>query len=217
MGPLWAEIMDHVMPVINNQNEDRPRTPAKLALYSGYDSTIMEILASLGAWEGSEWPPYASMVIIEIHEILDSSTGSGHASMFSSPYAFRLLYNGEIITYKVKGCNQNYQLCDARHLLERVLPFAKRNVDCIDVNFEKPNAVHIAKELVTDTAGIILLVLIAAASALVGSMAVFYHLTGSVPTEEIKSTVREQVGRSTNDGQNVNERDIFSDEPGLRG
>ena len=69
MGPLWAEIMDHIDPVLQKDSKDtqnRPRTPAKLAIYSGYDSTIMEVLASLGAWSGQEWPPYASMILLEV-------------------------------------------------------------------------------------------------------------------------------------------------------
>lgn len=68
MGPLWADIMDHIHPVVDDEweTDDRTRPPAKLAIYSGYDSTIMEILASLGAWEAKEWPPYASMVLLEV-------------------------------------------------------------------------------------------------------------------------------------------------------
>ena len=69
MGPLWAEIMDHIDPVLQKDSmhkQSRARTPAKLAIYSGYDSTIMEVLASLGAWFGQDWPPYASMVLLEV-------------------------------------------------------------------------------------------------------------------------------------------------------
>jgi hypothetical protein len=70
MGPLWAEILDHITPVLNDESEteDRVRPPAKLAIYSGYDSTIMQLLATLGAWNGTEWPPYASMVLIEVRK-----------------------------------------------------------------------------------------------------------------------------------------------------
>jgi hypothetical protein len=70
MGPLWAEILDHITPVLNDEvdTEDRVRPPAKLAIYSGYDSTIMQLLATLGAWDGTEWPPYASMVLIEVRK-----------------------------------------------------------------------------------------------------------------------------------------------------
>jgi hypothetical protein len=113
-----------------------------------------------------------------------------------------LLYNGDVITDKINGCNRKHQLCDSRHLLDRVLPFAKRNVDCVDVNLEKPNAVHLATELMADTAGIILLFVIVAASALIGSMSVFYCLTGSMSTKEIKNII--------NDKQAL---DAFSDEP----
>jgi hypothetical protein len=64
------------------------------------------------------------------------------------------------------------ELCDARHLVNRVKPFARRNVDCIDVNLEK-DKIHpseVAKALLTTTGGIVLVLLIVAVSALVGSM-----------------------------------------------
>ena len=58
MGPLWAEIMDHILPVVNDNSNtnDRTRPPAKLAVYSGHDTTIMAILSSLGpkVWSGKE-------------------------------------------------------------------------------------------------------------------------------------------------------------------
>jgi len=80
MGPLWAEIMDHIAPVLGDimETQDRPRPPAKLAIYSGYDSTIMEILASLGAWKAEAWPPYASMVLLEVshNPTVEWKTGS---------------------------------------------------------------------------------------------------------------------------------------------
>lgn len=67
MGPLWAEIMDHILPVVNEDEMDRGRPPAKLAVYSGHDSTIMMILESLGSKvKDIEWPPYASMILIEV-------------------------------------------------------------------------------------------------------------------------------------------------------
>jgi hypothetical protein len=41
MGPLWAEIMDHIMPVVSDTSEqDDQRPPSKLAVYSGHDSTV---------------------------------------------------------------------------------------------------------------------------------------------------------------------------------
>jgi hypothetical protein len=44
-------------------------TPApKFALFSGHDTTIMPLLASLdpGLWNDTDWAPYASMVLIEV-------------------------------------------------------------------------------------------------------------------------------------------------------
>jgi hypothetical protein len=76
MGPLWAEILDHITPVLNDEedNDDRVRPPAKLAVYSGYDSTIMQLLSTLGpnVWNGTEWPPYASMMLIEVSGVESS-------------------------------------------------------------------------------------------------------------------------------------------------
>lgn len=71
MGPLWAEIMDHILPVVNEDEGDRGRPPAKLAIYSGHDTTIMMILESLGSKvKAIEWPPYASMILIEVSGII---------------------------------------------------------------------------------------------------------------------------------------------------
>jgi hypothetical protein len=65
-------------------------------------------------------------------------------------------------------------------------------VNCIDVNLAKPtiHPLEIAKTLATTTGGIILILLILAVSALIGSIGVFYHLTGSVPAKELKSIHR---------------------------
>ena len=60
MGPLFAEIFDHILPVVTDdeEKEDRGRPPAKLAIYSGHDSTIMKVLSALGpkVWNGDNWP-----------------------------------------------------------------------------------------------------------------------------------------------------------------
>ena len=85
------------------------------------------------------------------------------------------------------------ELCDAQRLVDRVKPFAQRNVNCIDVNLAKPtiHPLQIAKALITTTGGIIMVLIILAVSALIGSIGVFYHLTGSVPTQELKSIHRQ--------------------------
>jgi hypothetical protein len=69
MGPLWAEIMENINPIVDpNARQDGSPPPAKFALFSGHDDTIMPLLATLGpnVWDGSDWPPYASMVLIEV-------------------------------------------------------------------------------------------------------------------------------------------------------
>lgn len=69
MGPLWAEIMGNIDPVVDPSVKPNDHTPAKFALVSGHDDTIMPLLVSLGpkVWSG-EWPPYASMVLIEVRD-----------------------------------------------------------------------------------------------------------------------------------------------------
>ena len=62
-GPLWAEILSNINPII----EERDRIPPeKLAIISGHDDTISPLMASLGIWDKSQWPAYASMLIIEV-------------------------------------------------------------------------------------------------------------------------------------------------------
>ena len=68
MGPMWAEILANIRPIIGSYNEqDRPVPRNRLALFSGHDTSILPLLISLGpnVWDG-EWPPYASMMIIEV-------------------------------------------------------------------------------------------------------------------------------------------------------
>lgn len=75
MGPLWAEILDNIYPFImegpDAYFEEMPVAP-KLAVFSGHDTTIMPLLASLGEnlWNETDWPPYASMFIIEVSSFL---------------------------------------------------------------------------------------------------------------------------------------------------
>lgn len=124
MGPLWKEIMTNILPIIDSANAPSPAMqPPKLALFSGHDTTLMPILATLGddVWSGTEWAPYASMLQIEIHEI----TNSDSATNFPSGYAFRLIYNGEVLTSKMDGCDDGSELCDSKVLVNQVMPFAK--------------------------------------------------------------------------------------------
>jgi hypothetical protein len=65
MGPLWSEILENIRPIINPDDGQSP--PNRLALVSGHDTTILPLLVTLGpgVWDG-QWPPYASMMIIEV-------------------------------------------------------------------------------------------------------------------------------------------------------
>jgi hypothetical protein len=68
MGPLWYEIMSNILPIVNpsttaynnnNNNNNNNNPPPKFALFSGHDTTLMPLLASLGdkVWAGLEWAP----------------------------------------------------------------------------------------------------------------------------------------------------------------
>jgi len=64
------------------------------------------------------------MVLIEIHEINATAHQPQQASTaFPSGYAFRLIYNGEVLTSRMDGCDS--ELCDSLVLVERVRAFAK--------------------------------------------------------------------------------------------
>jgi ubiquitin-like domain-containing CTD phosphatase 1 len=135
MGPLWKEIMTNILPITgasSNYTTFVPRTPPKLALFSGHDTTLMPILATLGrdVWAGTEWAPYASMILIELYEVDNASE-----SEFASGFAFRLIYNGEVLTSRMDGCGSESELCDSQVLLDRVLPFAiSEERDCASVS-----------------------------------------------------------------------------------
>ncbi|MGK3752007.1 MAG: hypothetical protein ACI8RD_004311 [Bacillariaceae sp.] len=71
MGPFWNEIVDYIKPVIKEKknNDNNGETDyVKFALYSGHDSTIAPLMASLSPkiWNNTNFPWYASMMIIEV-------------------------------------------------------------------------------------------------------------------------------------------------------
>ena len=126
MGPLWLEIMSNIFQIVDSTNH--PTTsgmpPPKLALFSGHDTTLMPILATLGeqVWSGKEWSPYASMLQIEIHKLLDND------ERYPSGYAFRLIYNGNVLTSKMDECSAA-DLCDVQVLVKQVMSFASNYED----------------------------------------------------------------------------------------
>eukprot|EP00956_Cyclotella_meneghiniana_P011681 scaffold16436_cov47-Cyclotella_meneghiniana.AAC.1 len=137
MGPLWKEIMANILPIVgeNSNYTFAEETPPKLALFSGHDTTLMPILATLGqdVWSGTEWAPYASMILIEIYDM-----SQNNSIEFPSGYAFRLIYNGNVLTQRMENCSS--ELCDSKTLLDQVMPFAKfEERDCAPTSIdEKP-------------------------------------------------------------------------------
>jgi len=123
MGPLWYEIMKNINDAVSE------KAAPKLALFAGHDTTLMPLLASLGPelWKEKEWAPYASMMLIEIHELID---GRPDPDIYTSKFAFRLLFNGKILTPLIDGCHEDCELCDIVHFKAIVDPFATRDADC---------------------------------------------------------------------------------------
>lgn len=112
--------------------------------------------------------------------------------MYPSPFGFRLIYNGKILTEKVPGCTKGKEICDISQLITRVASFATSTVDCVDVTYESTPQ-ELLQDLLTTTGGVVLALLIVAVSALVASMAVFYHLTGVVPTDQDLAELTDQL------------------------
>lgn len=187
---LWAEILDHIKPIVDTTyTRVKVTNPAKLALYSGTDWTIMAILSSLGGdvWDGLQWPAYASMILLEIHEFVSEHD----RETFRSLYAFRLIYNGEVLTHKVEGCSLDSDLCDVNILILNVEKFATRDVNCTDTR-AKNELVEATKSLVSKSEGLLLVLVVVVACLFLGAMCMFFYLTGVLPTKEGLEAFQEQ-------------------------
>ena len=76
MSALWAEIVETWDLFFEGKYfvgdastlENTTMIPPKLAIYSGHDTTIMPLLASISPdlWDDTNWAPYASMMLIEV-------------------------------------------------------------------------------------------------------------------------------------------------------
>lgn len=203
MAPLWAEIMSQIYAVTKEPDHGccpPVLQPAKLALYAGHDTTIMPLLASLGkgVWDG-EWAPYASMVVLEIHQVhIDGNTDK---TLYRSNYAFRLIYNGEILTHHVDGCAQDAQLCDVQLLLDVVRPFATRHVDCrrkFPLTVTHEDTVSRIKKIVSTPEGVAAVVVVLLGSFLAGVVSTYFCIRRSQrprrPRRQIKVATEEEDG-----------------------
>jgi hypothetical protein len=184
MGPLWTEIMANINGIMNEQEEIccPKRRPTKLALFSGHDTTLIPLLASLNAWDGV-WPAYASMVLIEIHEV--NIDGRTDKSLYQSNYAFRLLVNGRVVTHTVDGCPADAELCDVTMLTKKVAAFATNERECArkyDRPEEYTDTVSRTKEILSTTGGVIAFALLVVVSATMGAVGAFFYLTGAMPS-----------------------------------
>jgi len=98
-GRLLRELADELAAFALNGSRTR------LSVYSGHDSTIIALLAVLGAFQG-EWPPVASTVVVETWRV----GGSGRLHWSSRALGrvgeggemVRVLFNGEVLP--LPGC-----------------------------------------------------------------------------------------------------------------
>lgn len=172
MGPLWAEILEIILPILTGG--DRGAAANKLHIISGHDSTIIPLLASLGVWKIDMWPPYASMMILEIHELVDGKTDR---SVYPSAFAFRLLYNGKVWTDQVEGCHPEHDLCDFTVLQNLLTPFAVRKRNCeAGKAFTKSALVQNAQGLLSDPGGVFVFLLVVLFSAGLGALGMLWYL-----------------------------------------
>lgn len=143
IGPLWSEIIDHIYPHIDENNNNINKT--LLSIFSGHDTTLIPLLISLGTnvWDGI-WPPYASMMIIEIHEVLYHNDDNDN-----DKYLFRLLFNGQIITNRIDECDT--ELCNISILLNRIKDFATRNINCTTIRSQQQQSDTTATATTTTT------------------------------------------------------------------
>lgn len=164
---------------------DRASPSNRLAVFSGHDTTILPILGTLGSnvWDGVEWTPYASMLLLEIHELIDMRTDK---AIFPSQYGFRLLYNGKVLTDKMDGCQKGHDLCDIQVLLDRIVPIATRDRECAATpQKEVFVALEQSSQIVTSSWGGLMLVLVVIlSSAAGGGVGMYYYLTKRMPWRE---------------------------------
>eukprot|EP00457_Paulinella_chromatophora_P005149 gb/GEZN01005163.1/.p1 GENE.gb/GEZN01005163.1/~~gb/GEZN01005163.1/.p1 ORF type:complete len:573 (+),score=55.64 gb/GEZN01005163.1/:120-1721(+) len=102
-APLLADYKHYMRKAMdaNSLVEFTASLSPSLLLYSAHDTTLIAFLSALSLWsENSTWPPYASMLVLEVHIL-----GAGRPEGVS--HAVRLLYNGEILTEQLPGCGRN--------------------------------------------------------------------------------------------------------------
>jgi ubiquitin-like domain-containing CTD phosphatase 1 len=143
-----------------------------LSLFSAHDTTILPILATLGenVWDGETWAPYASMIVIEVHKVGDGNDR-----------AFRLIYNGKVLTDKVDGCLKGLELCDVMYLFNQLRDVAVKERDCATTTSSlSEDAIDFGKVLLTKE-GVSILFLLTILSGTMGGILTFVFLTRRLP------------------------------------
>lgn len=132
MGPLWRDVLDDIRLCQWQSNlSTTARNAPRLALYSGHDSTISQLLASLGTkvWKETDSVAYASLLVLEVYE-------SHHRDSDDTDYMFRLLLNGNVLTKAIKHCHSD--VCDFQVLEKHLNEFATDRRHCQRKSKKKP-------------------------------------------------------------------------------
>lgn len=113
LGNTAWHIRTYLERVINHSDK-----AFKLTLFSGHDTTIMPLLASIlgDSWD-RKWAGYASLMTIELYNSSNLN--------INIEYYFRLIYNGQVL--QVPGCVA--KLCDVNILLQ-ALAFGEEVMPC---------------------------------------------------------------------------------------
>lgn len=182
---MLSNILPHLRPDIQKQYNDMGKIktndpPPKLAIFSAHDTTLLPILATLGEemWDGEDWAPYASLMVIELHDIIDFSSAEV-VKVYPSGQAFRIVFNGDIITSKMRGCPIDSELCDVTVLLNRVLSFATEDRDCESTS--KSPVDDAIMDLFATWQGICVFLFTVLVSGCIGCVITFVMLTGRFP------------------------------------
>lgn len=205
MQPMWNEIMVKMHPHM----EGDALGLNKLALFSGHDTTIIPLLASLGVWNDTAWPPYASMVVIELHEM--NVDGNTDQNIFPTKFAFRIIYNGIVITSNVKFCEPDLELCNADVLINLL----SKERDCIrklDDAVPYKDDITRTKEIVATTDGLIYFIMVVGISAGMGGGLVYIYLVKCFPKQYYNRAPDDDDGPALNGdaGQYRDRNDEYS-------
>jgi hypothetical protein len=215
LGPLWYEIMQNINPYLESAPDGKNRSQVevkapKFALFSGHDTTIMPLLASLGPalWDDTDWAPYASMLVIELHELIDSH--------YSNTFAFRLVYNGNVLTSLVEGCPEAADLCDIVHFKAIVDPIATRVMDCSLLK-TATDEMHFEFLSIASTGDIAIFMILVIASACCGGYLTFVIVTTCFGRNGGQSKVNYDGGIFVDSEYGLEMQEVeFQDEPAER-